>query len=75
MNKAIERAVDAFKLDDFHFRLECGIDMLDVVREGIVSGEYSGQAENNALYGVVLYFIGLRDELGQMIKWAIKGKK
>lgn len=75
MNKATERAIDALELDDFHPRLEFGIDMLNVIRSGIATSEYSAQVANNALYGVVLYLTGLRDELGQMIEWAIKGKK
>lgn len=74
MNEATERAISVTTLDDFHFRLKCGIDMLDVVRAGIKSDIYSGEIIDNALYGVVLYLMGMRDELGQMVEQAVKGK-
>ncbi|MFR8012242.1 MAG: hypothetical protein ACLU8W_10875 [Clostridia bacterium] len=75
MNKVTEHAVDAFELDDFHFRLECGIDMLDIIRSGLESEVYSSKVVDNVLSGVVLYLTGLRDELRQIVKQAIKGEK
>ena len=62
------RSVDTVTLDDFHYRLTCGIDMLDAVRAGIKDNTYSEEVADNALYGAVLYPVSLRDELGQMVE-------
>lgn len=68
------RSADTVALDDLHYRLTCGIDMLDAVRAGIESNTYSAEFTDNALYGAVLYLLSLRDELGQMVERAMKDK-
>ena len=56
------------QLSEFSYRLECGIAMVDAVRELLHHGDFSPECYEPALFGAYMYLLSLGKELDAMIE-------